>query len=359
MLTLVCVAGLVASCAPPPPLGTFNTQTPQQPKWPVVRDPFVVNDGFWYYVMGSSNPTMHVPTHQVPDLTNVYPVASSWNSNLTDAMPSQPAWAIDDVVTSPTVAKFGSTYVMFFTATRINAPDTNHPQCIGRAEADLPQGPYIPESNPYSCGLDGLHGASDPSIFIGPSGAALLYATFGGATVNDDPGIYVMLLRSDGDNARDGNGLAGYWGFPILLPKFAFETFLGKPAVIYDSSTHTYLLTFSVGTPDTASRATAIARCSLPTGLCVHSVNLWLASGGASGLLPNRLGVSDLSFFNTIEGVHKAVYASFAGPTPPAGVEDPNYSPGIVNYTATAPFHHYRAASVSTVSGGTTPTLGP
>jgi len=351
VLALACVAVLAAACAPPPSLGSITTQSPRQPEWPVVRDPFIINDGFWYFVLGSSNSTMHVPMHDgVTNLATVYGNPVAWSSHLRDAMPTRPAWALDDAISSPTIAKFGSTYVMFFSAKRLNAPDSTHPVCIGRATSTLPQGPYVPESRPYSCGLDGLHGASDPSIFIGPTGSALLYAVFGGPTVNEDSAIYAMILRTDGDNARDANGFAGYWGYPILVPKFSSETFLGKPSVIYDSITNTYLMTFSIGTPDTASRSTGIARCALATGLCTHSINPWLDSGGS----PARTGVSDLSFFNAIDGAHKAVYASFA-----SGQE------GITNYAPdttppAAPIaHHYRAASVSSVTLGTSPTLGP
>jgi hypothetical protein len=342
---LACLAGLVAACAPPPSLGNISTQSPRQPSWPVVRDPFILNDGFYYYVLGSSSSTMHVPMHDgISNLNSVYSIPVVWLSHVRDAMPTRPAWALDDEISSPAISKFGSTYVMFFSARRANAPDVTHPECIGRAISTLPRGPYVPESEPYSCGLNGQSGASDPTIFISPSGAALLYAVFGRATASGDSAIYVMLLQPDGDNARDTNGLAGYWVFPILAPQFSSETFFGKPSVVYDSITNTYLMTFSIGAPDTASRATGIARCALPTGLCVHSPSPWL--GPPNGSAPARTGVSDLSFFDDVDGAHKAVYASFA-----IGDE------GATNDITTP--HHYRAASVASVTVGPTPTLEP
>ncbi len=321
---------VVAACAPAPPLGTVNLQTPQAPIWPVLADPSVLTANSQYYVFGSNTDTMHVPLHVVTSLTQTYTI-SEWDAIAHDAMPSLPSWAVNNSVWAPTVARFGGTYVMFFAANRVNAPQPANAQCIGRATSAVPQGPYTPEGTPYSCGIEGVGGALDPQIFIGPNGNGVLYAAFS----DTEKPIHLMLLDANGNNERGPNGLAGYWPFPPFGKKYGWEgAFMENPAVVYDASTKTYVIAYSAGDWASGSYSTGLARCALLSGLCAQSAaGPWLASGNG------RTGTGGLSFFTALDGSLKAVYASFTGE---------NIGPFAI-----------RGGTVASVTLGNTPALSP
>jgi hypothetical protein len=320
---------LVAACEPAPPLGTLVQQTPQTPTLPIIGDPSVLPVGSTYYVFGSSTDKLHVPVRRVTDLSQSLSV-SQWDAVTSEALPTRPSWAATDVVWAPTVRQLGNTYVMFFAANRIGARDPANPQCIGRATATNPQGPYVSEAQPFSCGLDGYRGALDPELFVAPTGDVYLYAAFS----DTESPLNVIALDHAGDAPRTGAlGLAGYWPLPVLGKHFAWEgRFIENPSMMFDSATNTYLLSYSAGDWWTPGYTTGLARCSTPVGLCnSNPAGPWLASGNG------RTGTGGLSFFTAFDGTTKAIYASFT-----AGHEGTT---------------QWRAGSVVTVVGGNAPAL--
>jgi hypothetical protein len=321
---------LLSACLAPPPLGTVRTQPVTAPKWPVIGDPAVMTDGGHYYVF-SSNSFARLPVTRVDSLDTTYS-AGQWFGASKEGMPSRPAWAADDTLWAPTAARFGNRYVLFFAANRSGAPNPANSQCIGRAFASAPDGPYVAEPSPFSCGLDGWRGALDPSIFFAPDGRIFLYAAF---SDTENP-IYAIALTSNGDpTGRRADGQAGYWSIPLLGKRFPWEgRFIENPSMTYDPVTHTYLLAYSAGDWWTASYSTGLARCSTPLGLCSsNAAGPWLASGNG------RTGVGGLSFFTALDGSTRAAYASFQ-----QGQEGTT---------------QVRSGSVATVGFGDAPTLGP
>ena len=116
-----------------------------------------MTDGGKYYVFASNTNVRNVPVRTVTDLTRTY-TSTGWEQATSEAMPTRPSWARQDEKTlwAPTVAKLAPNfYVMYFAANRPNAPQPWNPQCIGRAFASLPQGPYTPETAPITCGIEG------------------------------------------------------------------------------------------------------------------------------------------------------------------------------------------------------------
>jgi glycosyl hydrolase family 43 len=329
-VAILATALALTGCLAPPPLGSVGPQPVSSPKYPVIGDPTVLADGTSYYIFGS-NSSARLPVAVVSSLDQVYPPVD-WFSATKEAMPARPAWAGDDALWAPTVARFGSRYVLFFAANRIGAPNPANRQCIGRAFASAPGGPYAAEPAPFSCGLDGFRGALDPSIFFVPDGRIFLYAAF-----SDTPNsIYTIALDANGDpTGRRPDGQASYWGLPILYKQFPWEgRFLENPSMTYDASTKTYLLAYSAGDWWTPSYSTGLARCSTPIGLCTSNPNgPWLASGNG------RTGVGGLSFFTAFDGSTKAIFASFT-----QGQEGTT---------------QIRAGSVASVGLGSTPQLSP
>ncbi len=59
------------------------------------------------------------------------------------------------------------------------ATQPQNAQCVGRAWANSPSGPFVAESTPFTCGTDGVGGALDPQLFTDPGGQNFLLVAFG------------------------------------------------------------------------------------------------------------------------------------------------------------------------------------
>ncbi len=167
-----------------------------------------------------------------------------------------------------------------------------------------PEGPYVAEDGPFTCGLNGVGGALDPNLFQAPNGQWYLYAAFS----STDQSIYAFGLDANLDQSRDSSGLAGYWTSPVYGKTYSWEgKFLENPAMAYDATTQTYVLTYSGGGDwSSADYLTGLARCASPLGLCAGNPDgPWLAKNNT------RTGTGGLSFFTAFDGSLKAVYASF------------------------------------------------
>lgn len=258
-------------------------------------DPSVFVEGGTSYVFTTST-YQKVPVATMPDIDAVLPMYRT-----TEAMPTTPAWARSAEIWAPTVGKVGGRYVMFFAAHRSGAASLNSDQCVGRAIASSPAGPYVPDGMPVHCGNDG-NGALDPSLFVGPDGAATLLVAMGGSNVN----IWSIPL----------NGSADPTGAPVAILKREQpwqEWFIENPAMFYDGST--YLLAYSSGHWDSAAYMTGIARCASPAGPCTDRADgPWLASVG------DRVGPGGLEFFVGSDGAPRVAFHSYAaGDVGPVG----------------------------------------
>jgi beta-xylosidase len=328
VIAVAAAALALSACKPAPPLGTVPQKIAQAPQWPSLADPAVLPANGHYYVYGS-NTFDRLPIHVVDSLTQTV-TGGAWFAGTKEGMPSRPAWAANDALWAPTVAQVPGGYVLFFAAHRISPPDPANDTCIGRATSTQPDGPFVAEPLPFSCGLGGTGGALDPNLFHGPDGKWYLYAAFG----NTESPIFVFNLDASANAPRDAFGTAGFWPFAVLGKHYPWEgRFIENPSMTYDAATDTYLLAYSAGDWWTAGYSTGLARCSSPIGMCVAAATgPWLVSGNS------RTGPGGLSFFTAFDGTTKAVYASFN-----AGFEG-----------TTQP----RAGTVAGVTGGWSPTLG-
>jgi Glycosyl hydrolases family 43 len=316
-LLWVCLAAaLVASaCQPPPPLGIVTGQSVSAPQWPMLADPSVMADGGRYYLFSSTHAGFRMPVYVVDSLATTYTDLGAWIRSTREGMPANPPWAVDNrVFWAPTVARAGNgSYVAFFAAQRTDPPSYERRMCIGRAVATSPEGPYVPEPVPFSCGFDGVTGAIDPSLFRGPDGTWYLHASF-----TSTPGhIYSYVLDGNLDQQRSIWGTACcYYEYMLYAPSLPWETtWIENPSMAYDASTNTYLLSYSAGASWTSpNHATGLARCSTPVGMCTpNQSGPWLAKSAG------RTGTGGFSFFVDADGSTKGVYASFAAGTEPNG----------------------------------------
>ncbi len=275
-------------------------------------DPDVLVDGLTYYFFSTSAEWLNVPVATVPAGALVErPDGSGFeidpDSGLvrldggierTDAMPTYPPWAIDTGIWAPTVEQLDGRYVMFFAAKRPNAPDPINQECIGRAVASRPSGPYRPDPEPFTCGISGIHGALDPAFHRDHDGSLTLHVAYGGSSTP----LWSIPLAGDGSATGPAE--------PLLPMQQPWEYwFLENPSMIHDG-TH-YLLAYSAGDWRDASYSTGLARCRTPRGPCRSDPSgPWLASSGPV------TGPGGLAFFHDVHGDLMAVHHGY-----PAGGE--------------------------------------
>jgi hypothetical protein len=262
------------------------------PQLPNMADPAVYVENGTTYVYATTN-FRRVPVVPLTDVDRVY-TSGELYSMTTNAMPGQAAWAATAEVWAPTVAKIGNRYVMFFAAHRSNPVVPQQDQCVGRAFASSPLGPFVPDAAPITCGNDGVHGALDPSVFTAPDGNAFLLVAMAGSQTN----IWSFPLDINADLSGPSSGM-------VVMNQPWHEWFLENPAMYWDGTN--YLLAYSVGHWDSGSYRTGLARCATPTGPCTdRSDGPWLSSTGG------REGPGGLEFFVGSDGVPRVVFHSYA-----------------------------------------------
>lgn len=263
-------------------------------RFPEMSDPFVVQYGGEYFMYGSNN-DRRAPITRVTDLNRGYS-PNDKHSLTVEGMPAKPLWARSATqLWAPTVAQFGTRWVMFFSADRVDPPDPANPQCIGRASAASPAGPFEPEPWPIQCG-EGGHGALDPELFTDHEGRRWLLAAFG----NTNTPIQAIAL--------DSNANLVDFAKPILGRNYPWEYhFIENPSMAYDPVAGNYLLTYSAGLWYEPAYSTGIARCTTPTGPCVGDPSgPWIASSNG------RSAPGGLSLFLDAAGNLRAIFSTFA-----------------------------------------------
>ncbi len=314
----------------PPPLGDPAVrQTPNAPRVWDNSDPSVLVDGQNVYLFGSTN-NVRVPVRQITSFDqSLADSKRAWDTQPRNAMPNLPAWvdpsgnpAGESDIWAPTVARIGSQYVMWFGAHHRDATtDEGNDQCIGRAVASSPMGPYAPDAQPVYCGLppegagNGLpasngfgRGALDPQVFRAPDGALYLLV----AITRTEANIGVLRLGADGSVQGGRNAT------PTVLQRLAYPWhdgtddgsrrggFLENPSMVFEPQTGSYLLFYSAGAWQTSSYNTGFARCATPTGPCTPDPRgPFLKSG------PTRTGPGGLTAFAAPDGSLRAVYATW------------------------------------------------
>ena len=270
------------------------------PNLPNTADPSAFVEGGTTYVYATTN-WLHVPVLPLPDPDATYSQATLFTL-ARDAMPSWPQWAATNEIWAPAVARIGGRMVMYFAAHRRNAPDPTNDQCVGRATADGPLGPFVPDPAPASCGADGVHGALDPSIFTGPDGAAHVLVAMGGSATN----IWTYPLDSGGNIAGPATAL-------LTRAQPWQDHFLENPAMFYDGSV--YLLGYSAGHWDSSAYQEGLARCASPAGPCTDRPDgPWISS------VDGRVGPGGLEFFVGPDGAPRVAFESYAaGDVAPVG----------------------------------------
>jgi beta-xylosidase len=149
-----------------------------------------VGDTYYAYATGNFDAKISVQTARSQNLVH-------WEQ-LSDAMPTFPAWAEHDhgLVWAPevTTSADGKTFLLYFTA---RVAGTSR-QCIGLATSTKPEGPFdSPDEQPIICQTN-QGGSIDASSFVDDDGTRYLLWKNDGNCCGQETYIYIQKISNDG-----------------------------------------------------------------------------------------------------------------------------------------------------------------
>ncbi len=150
-------------------------------------DPFVLAQDGTAFAYATNTVDANVPVLQW--------IAQDSGRYLGDALPELPAWTSKGLVWAPAVwARPDGTYVLYYTT----VDNASKKQCLSRATASNPAGPFTDGSAAaFVCPLE-LGGAIDPGIFVTPDGVVHLLYKNDGNCCGLPTSIWSVPLSSDG-----------------------------------------------------------------------------------------------------------------------------------------------------------------
>ncbi len=241
-----------------PPSRTLSLRTDAPVYDGTFADPSVLVVGDTSYAYSTNADGDNLPVIESTDLVH-------WSA-IGDAMPVLPPWVEGGFTWSPSVAADpAGGYELFFTA----YDPAKHHECIGRASAPSPLGPFVDsQDQPFFCQTP-MGGAIDPSVYV-------------------TEGADYLVWKSDGETGqakeiwseRLGRGDRSLVGPPAVL-QVADESWEagnveGPALASFDGSLHLF---FSGNDWTSSDYAVGEARCASPLGPCTAAgPSPWLAS---------------------------------------------------------------------------------
>ena len=252
-------------------------------------DPFVLQDGNDYYAYSTGGSRGIVQTAHSRDL-----VHWTW---LGASLTATPRWSTGRAIWAPSVAKLGSSYVMYYAA----RDRASTQWCLSYATAPAPNSVFVDTTTtPLVCESD-RGGSIDPDVFVDRDGTPyLLWKTHAA------PGSGTSVVVGAPLTA-DGSALAGPTR-TLLVTNGAWDgTIIENPAMTFGSDG--YSLLYSGNSFDSDRYAIGIARCSGPLGPCTRVSNApALASSGSV------LGPGGATVVMGPDGMRSLVFAAWTAP---------------------------------------------
>jgi beta-xylosidase len=209
-------------------------------------DPFVLRVGATYYAYGTNGGGAEVRTLTSTDLVRWRPGP--------DALPEVGSWAYPGKTWAPEVlALDGGRYVLYYTA-------NGGGQCVGRAVADSPGGPFVDRwREPLVCQRD-EGGSIDASPFRDGDGSLYLYWKSDGNAIGHTTYLYGARLSPKGtelvgEPVRLAHNDAGWEGGVVEAPTMWLED--GRHYLFYSGEAY-----------DGDLYAVGYATCDGPLGPC-------------------------------------------------------------------------------------------
>ncbi|MER7439512.1 glycoside hydrolase family 43 protein [Micromonospora avicenniae] len=257
MAAVLAAALLVSGCGDTDePTPTSTGSDPSMFTNPVIRtdspDPQAIRVGDTWYLFHTNAGGRNVPVHTSANLTDWTPAG--------DALPVLPEWADPGKTWAPEAIQLGpESFVLYYTV----AGRESGRQCVGRAVATTPEGPYRDDSaGPLICQAE-LGGAIDASPFRDTDGSLWLLWKNDGNAIGVDTWIFSQRLSDDG---------LSLVGEPTKLLKQTepWEGDLVEGPFFHRQEGKLYLF-FAANAYDKAEYAEGYAICESPSGPCVKA----------------------------------------------------------------------------------------
>jgi beta-xylosidase len=261
-------------------------------------DPFVLRAGDRYYAYATNAAGKNVRTASSTDL-------ATW-TELSDALPVLGSWAKPhaSLTWAPSVLRRGDQFVLYYTARDVASGF----QCIGRAIAQSPLGPFVDEtSSPFICQVtdpSALCGSIDASPFVDTNGDAYLIwkSDENAAACNGNSRLWTQQLGVDGISllatptellVRDRA-----WEYPLIE----------GPSMLKAGGV--YFLFYSANWYESASYGVGYATCATPVGPCEKRT----LDGPLVGSIGETLGPGGQEFFTDTKGRTWMAYHAWSSP---------------------------------------------
>lgn len=286
----------VATTSTSAPGGTTTTTTPPSPTLPTLDirsaaltedspDPAVLRVGDTWYAYSTQVLFVKVPVRTSTDLV-------TWSAP-GEALPDLPAWADFGANWAPSVVEAGDgTYVLWYAA----RDKVSGRQCVSRAVATDPAGPFVDElADAPVCQLT-LGGSIDPHVFTDTDGSRWLYWKSDENALGKPTHLWAQRLSA---NARSLSGSPTR----VLSQTATWEA----PAIEQPSVTRVgddYYLFYSGGWWESMGYGVGIAVGRSPTGpfTKLTGTKPWLASAA---------GMKGPGALDVFEGPDGALWAAF------------------------------------------------
>ena len=222
-------------------------------------DPFVLRAGSEYYAFATGVAPLNLQVARSHDLT-------TWTL-LGEALPELPSWAskVHGLTWAPSALARRDRYILYYTT-----PDTRSGfQCISRAVATHPEGPYNDDSSePLVCQVapgPALCGSIDPSPFVDADGKPYLLwkSDENSSRCRTNPRIWVQALSDDGLT------LVGAAQMLLAVDQRWEDTIVEAPSMVLHDGR--YFLFYSGNRFESGDYAVGYATCSSLFGLCVKN----------------------------------------------------------------------------------------
>lgn len=211
-------------------------------------DPFVLASGGRFYAYSTNGGGGNVQLITADNLGEW-----RWVGN---ALPVLPAWATPNRTWAPSVLATPSGFVLYYTARH----NESGRQCISRAVAASPEGPFVDDSaGPMVCQLD-RNGSIDPSPFVDAAGQGYLTWKSEGLTAQEPARLWSQSL------SPDGLALAGAPAELLHADRSWEQGVIEAPSMVHDGAR--WYLFYSAASWNSSGYAVGYAVCSSPTGPC-------------------------------------------------------------------------------------------
>lgn len=215
-------------------------------------DPAILRVGPTYYTYSTNSSSANVPVMTSPDLVTWTPRG--------DAMPQlDSAWTTEGDTWAPEVIQVGAGFVLFYTAPDI-ATGT---QCIGRAFASSPLGPFVDDHDGALVCQNEKGGSIDPSPFRALDGTVHLLWKNDVNCCGYDVDLWSQPLTADAMT------LTGSPTIVLAKTKPWQGNLVEGPEMVFHGGR--YWLFYAANNYAGARYAEGVASCAGPTGPCHDS----------------------------------------------------------------------------------------